>query len=131
MLGIAYANRAKELGKKKDIDKALHHYRRALELNDKLYDAEYAIAMVYYHVKKDTSEAIKRLEKLVRKEPDYFQARFALGTIHYAKGNFPRALSVYENLHSDLERKRDSPVIEEMRKKCKENISLIQLKLAR
>jgi len=131
MLGQAYANRAQELSSKKDTGMALFHYNRALEKNKNLIDAEYGIAILYFYLKKDPQEAIKRLEILVRKEPDFFQGRFALGNFRYSVGNPARALAIYESLYSDLEKKPDSPVMDQMKKNCKENISRIQLELTR
>ncbi len=131
MLGQAYANRAKDLGSKKDIKKSLFHYRRALEKNSNLLDAEYGIALVYFYLQKEKDKGIKILQKLSRREPDFFQARFALGRFWYESGNPAKALSVYESLYSDLQRKKDSPLIEELRKNCKKNISRLMLEMSR
>ncbi len=131
MLGQAYANRANEIPSKKDVDKSLFHYRRALQKNSNLLDAEYGIAMVQLRLQKKREEAIKGLENINRKEPDYYPARFALARVWYESGNPAQALSVYESLYSDLQRKKDSPLVDQLKTKCKKNISRIMLEMSR
>ena len=130
-LGLAYANRAKELESRKDIKKAKHHYGRALEENSQLTDAEYGLALVTFYLEKNRKKGITQMKKIVRRDPEYYQARFALGRFLYEDREPARALSVYESLYSDLQKKEESPKIKEMKKNCKENISRLMMEISR
>jgi tetratricopeptide (TPR) repeat protein len=107
-LGAAYANRANETAGKDDIEKAEHHYKMAVEKNPKIYDASYGLGILTFYLKKDRDKGIEIMKEISFKEPSYYQARFALGRFYYESGEAARALSVYQDHYSDLQKKPDS-----------------------
>lgn len=129
-LGAAYANRGMELSDEKDAENAEKHYRRAYEINPKLTDAKYGLAILMFYMKKKQDEAISVMKSIVSDEKDYYRASFALGRFYYEIKQPSKALSVYERLYSNLEKKQQSPKIKEYKKKCKDNISRIMLELS-
>ncbi len=131
LLGAAYANRGKELSSMDDIKKAEIHYRRAIELNDKMNSARYGLGILAFYLRKDTGKGIEIMKTIVSRDREYYSARFALGRFYYETGKTSRSLSVYEDLYSDLQKKKDSPVIKAYRKKAKENISRVMMELSR
>ncbi len=130
LLGVAYANRGNELSDEKDITLAENHYRRAIAINDKMLDARYGLSILYFYVKKDYEKAIELAKEIINRDKNYYRARFALARFYYEKEEPAKSLSVYEDLYSDLSSKQDSPKIDELRKKCKENISRLMLEMA-
>lgn len=130
-LGLAYANRGSSLENKDDLKKAESHYKTALKINSKITDAEYGLAILHYYKLNRKKEAVKSIRKIVRTKPEYFDAHFALGRIHYENGRLKESLSAYENLYSLLDKKRSSFRIDALKKKCKENISIVMMELNR
>ena len=128
-LGIAYANRGNELKNKSDIDKAEASYKRALERIPSLTNAEYGLALLYFYPKDDRAKGIQMMNDIVRKKPDYYDAHFALGRFYYETGDKRKSLSVYQNLYSLLDARRESPQALELKKKCSENITQLMLEL--
>lgn len=131
LLGAAYANRGKELSNEDDIKKAEIHYKRAIELNDKMNSARYGLGILTFYIKKDTDKGIKIMKSIMKRNREYYSARFALGRFYYETGKKSSSLSVYEELYSDLLKKKDSPIMKEYKKKAKENISRIMMELSR
>jgi tetratricopeptide (TPR) repeat protein len=131
LLGAAYANRGKELGSKDDINKAEVHYKRAIELNDKMNSARYGLGILAFYLKKETDKGIMIMKSIIRRDREYYSARFALGRFYYETGKKNRSLAVYEDLYSDLQKKKDSPLMKEYRKKTKKNISRIMMELSK
>ncbi len=130
-IGMAYANRAKDISAKEDIRKAEFHYRRALKKNSKNNDASYGLGILLFYVKGNRREGFEVMKNLALKSRNYYQARFALGRFHYELGNPEKSLSIYEELHADLQGLADSARNKEYRKRCKENIERLMMELAR
>ncbi len=128
-LAIAYANRGNELKNKNDIDKAEASYKRALEKIPSLTNAEYGLALLYFYLKDDRPKAVQMMTGLIRKKPDYYDAHFALGRFYYETGDKQKSLSVYQNLYSLLDSKKESFQVTELKKKCSENITQLMLEL--
>jgi len=128
-LAIAYANRGNELKNKNDIDKAEASYKRALERIPSLTNAEYGLALLYFYLKEDREKGVQMMNDLVRKKPDYYDAHFALGRFLYETGDKRKSLSVYQNLYSLLDSKKESFQVTELKKKCSENITQLMLEL--
>ncbi len=131
LLGAAYANRGKELDNKDDIQRAETHYRRAIELNNRLNSARYGLGILIFYLKKDHGEGIKIMKSIIGRDREYYSARFALGRFYYETGKLDQSLEVYEDLYSDLRKKSDSPLMIEYRKKVKENISRVMMDRSR
>jgi len=130
-LGAAYANRGKELAEQSDIKKSEHHYRRAIEINPKLTDAEYGLGILTFYMKKNKGKGISIMKSIAAREPNYYQARFALARFYYENRNPSKSLSVYEDLYSDLNSRPESPKMEQYKKNCKKNISRLMMELSR
>ncbi|MFA5520047.1 MAG: hypothetical protein WDA74_12395 [Spirochaetota bacterium] len=129
-LGIAYANRGNELKNKSDIDKAEASYKRALEKIPTLTHAEYGLALLYFYLKEDRGKGLQMMNDIVRKKPDYFDAHFALGRFYYENDEKNKSLSVYQNLYSLLESKKESFQITELKKNCQTNITQLMMEIS-
>lgn len=130
-LAIAMANRGRDLKSDRDIEAAEYQYRRALEINGDFPDAIYGLSILLFYEKKEKEEGLNLMEKLVAGSPTYYRAHFALGRFYYETNQLKKALTVYENLYSELEKKSsDSSTIREYREKCKENIQLLMQELS-
>lgn len=72
------------------------------------------------------------MEQIVARSRTYYRAHFALGKLYYEQGKPEKALSVYESLYSELEKKSgDSDLIKEYREQCAENIRQLMKELSR
>lgn len=127
-IAIAYSNRGKETISKDDISLAVQHYKMAIEKNEKMLDSYYGLAMIYYYQKK-IDLAKKQLRSIITKDNKYYQARFAYGKIQYEGGKKLTSLSVYQNLLSDLESRKESSRIDKLKQQCIKNISQITSEL--
>ncbi|MCL1910970.1 MAG: tetratricopeptide repeat protein [Leptospirales bacterium] len=128
-LAGVYANRAKETGSKDDINMAESHYGKAISRNPEFISAQYGLGLLVFYLKKDQAKGIEIMKELGVRKPDFFEGRFALGRFYYENGEAARALSVYENLYSALQDKKDSNATQEMRNNCKANITRIMSEL--
>lgn len=130
-IAVAYANRAKELNNHSDVSKAEYHYRRALEIQPDYLEARYGLGVFLFYIKKDKENGLKVMETVVRRNRNYYRARFALGRFHYEMNHPERALAIYEDLHTDLQGLPDSSDVRELQKSCKENIERLMTELSR
>ncbi|HSV95336.1 MAG TPA: tetratricopeptide repeat protein [Spirochaetota bacterium] len=129
---VSYANRGKDLGKDEDIRRAEYHYRQAIGINPDYLDAHYGLAILVYYEKGDTALGTSMMEQVVARGGTYYRAHFALGKIYYEQGKPEKALSVYEALCSELERKSDdSTLIREYRQQCGDNVRQLMKELSR
>ena len=129
-LGVAYANRAKDLDSGDDVKSAESHYRRALEINPKLADAAYGLAILTYYLKKDRDTGIAMAKSIIQTDPKYYQAHFALARFYYEKDDPATALAVYERLYDELNREKETPRIKELRRNCQDNITRLMVELS-
>ncbi len=129
-LALAYANRGVELDSGADLDKAEHHYKKALSMQSLYPEARYSYSIFLYYQRDKKKKAIKMLEELVVAKPSYHQARFGLGRFYYEDGNAQKALSVYEQLYADLEKLPESSSVKEYRKSCRQNIERIMREIS-
>ncbi|MBP7584988.1 MAG: tetratricopeptide repeat protein [Spirochaetes bacterium] len=130
-LGVAFANRGKELGKAEDFAQAEHHYRRSLEFGVVKNEAGYALAILqFYHLDRK-EEALGFMEGYIAQNKKLYRARFGLGKMYYEAGKHDRALAVYEDLYADLQKLRESPMVEEYKNACRENISRLTGEMSR
>jgi tetratricopeptide (TPR) repeat protein len=130
-LGVAYANRGKELGRGEDFAQAEHHYRQSLEFGVEKNESGYALAILqFYHLdRKD--EALRLMEGSVAKNRKFYRWRFGLGKMYYESGKPDQAMTVYEDLYADLQKLRESPMVNEYRNACRENISKLTSEISR
>ncbi|MCT4642345.1 MAG: tetratricopeptide repeat protein [Bacteriovoracaceae bacterium] len=76
-------------------DEALFEYNKAVALDSDNLDIRIKIAKVYSK-KGFTSKAMEELKRLKNENPNYIQARVALGLLHYGNGNTIEAQSEWE-----------------------------------
>ena len=129
-LALAYANRGVELDSSSDLDKAEHHYKKALSMQSLYPEARYSYSIFLYYQRDKKEKAIRMLEELVIAEPSYYEARFALGRFYYEDRNPQKALSIYEQLYADLEKQPESARVKEYRKNCRQNIERIMREIS-
>jgi tetratricopeptide (TPR) repeat protein len=126
-IGLAYANRGSESDSRDDINKAEFYYKKAIDMQDNYYDAQNALAILLYFHKDEKTKAILIMEEVVGRNKKNYMARFTLGRFYYESNQVSRALSVYEELNSDLEKLPPSGIIEEFKKNCRDNIQRIMM----
>lgn len=129
-LGLAYANRGNDTGTKDDIDKGEKYYQRAIELQNNYSDAKYALSLLYFFKMDKKDDAIMLLTEVVSSDRTYYKARFALARFLYETEKPDKALNVYEELYSDLEKLPDNQITLEYRDSCKANITRIMSELS-
>jgi tetratricopeptide (TPR) repeat protein len=131
LLGAAYANRAKETDSKDDIAMAESQYGKAVSGNPELSSARYGLGLLVFYLKKERPRGIDIMRELIIRKPDFLDARFALGRFYYENGEPSRALSVYEDLYSALQKRGDSAETQKLLADCKANISRLMSELSR
>ncbi len=130
-LGVSYANRGKELNKSEDIMKAERNYRRALELNRDFSDASYALGILLFYEKDEREEGIRVMERLIASNRSYYSGHLALGRFYYDVDKKEKALSVYEAIYPELEKRASSSKqFQEYRDSCRENIERLMRELS-
>jgi tetratricopeptide (TPR) repeat protein len=112
------------------IDEAIHHYRRALELEPELDDARYNMGVALWKLGR-VADAMVQFREVVSRDPEYAaaynnlgQALLSLGRTEEAVGQFRRALELrpsFEVAHYNLglalaELGRDDEAVEEYRR---------------
>lgn len=124
-LGIAHANRGVERDSQEDIDRAESYYRKALDMKDDLNDARNALAILLFYHKDEKERALALAEEAVAREKKFYIARFTLGRFYYEMNRPEKALSVYEDLHAELEKLPPSEIINDYKNQCRDNIQRI------
>ena len=124
-LGLAYANRGSEKNDAADIDRAEANYQKAIAMQDDYYDARNALAILLFYHKDEKDRAIELMEGVVARNKKHYIARFTLGRFYYETGKLSRALSIYEDLSSDLDKLPPSRIIGEYRNNARDNIQRI------
>lgn len=130
-IGVAYANKAQELNSSSFASKAEFHYKRALEIQPDYQQASYGLGILYFYIIKDRKRGLEEMETVVRKDRNYYLARFALARFHYELNNPAKSLSLYEDLYADLQGLPDSSEIKAYRESCKQNIERLMSELSR
>ena len=115
---------------KDDIDKAVYHYEKALQMEPNYIEAKYGLAILLFYRKNERSKAIQIMDEIAKQNPKFYRARFALGRFYYENKDPGKSLSIYQDLYTDLD-KMDSPLATEYRQACKENIQRITSEMAR
>jgi tetratricopeptide (TPR) repeat protein len=83
------------LDRKKDLDGALRHYQKALELDSDLIGALHGLGKILY-VKKDFDGATAQWQKVLARDPNYAPAHYNLGNILLARKDLNGAMRHYE-----------------------------------
>ena len=78
-------------------DEALFEYNKVISLDPENLEARIKIAKVYAK-KGFISKAIEELRSLKNEQPNYAQARIALGVLHYGNGNVLEAQAEWEKV---------------------------------
>ncbi len=130
LLGLAYANRGKDLGKSDDFSAAELHYRRSLEFGLVNNDSAYALAILLYYQGERKNEAVRLMEEYVKANKKSYQGRFGLARMYYEMGDLNRTLAVYEDLCPDLDRLSDSPMTKEYQEACHDNRQRVSQELS-
>lgn len=131
LIGATYANRAKETNSKSDVDLSEKHYKTALAKNPNMHRASYGLGLLYFYLKNDRQKGIEVMRELSVKKNDFYDARFALARFYYESGEPNRALSVYEELYSSLQKRVDSSDSKSMLQECQANINRIKSEFSR
>jgi tetratricopeptide (TPR) repeat protein len=77
-------------------DDAMHHYRRALELDPYMVPALINLANIHY-ARDETVEAQALYERAIALDAEVFEAHFNLGNILHDMGRYPEALACYRD----------------------------------
>lgn len=93
-LSIAYINRGRSWYFKKDFDKAIADFTKAIEIDPKDADAYYARGLVR-HIKGDYDKAIADYTKVIEINPKRAKAYKARGFCWEAKGQYDKAKADY------------------------------------
>ena len=94
------------------------------------YDAQNALAILLFYHKNEKEKALSIIEGVVSRNKSSYIARFTLGRFYYEMNNLDKALSVYEDLESDLAKLPPSGIINEFKSQCRENIQRIMSELS-
>jgi tetratricopeptide (TPR) repeat protein len=78
-------------------DRAIEQYRRALDLGPAFHDLRYRLARLLLDAGRPI-EARAELETVVQAEPQFYDARAALGLAAYAVGDMPSARAMWTTL---------------------------------
>ncbi len=92
-LGIGYYNRFRisEVKDDADLEKAIHHYETALELNPKLPNANFNLGLIR-HRQKRFKEAIEHFETTIESNPKFMLAYFNIGAYYVDNGQKEKAI---------------------------------------
>lgn len=129
-LGLAHAYRAKDTKSADDIDKAEGYFRKALEMEKDYKDAKFSLAILLFYEKNKRDEARNLMEELVKGNKFFYPARFGLARFTYEMDQPDRALTLYQDLETDLAKASDSSEIIEYRKQSRENINRLLKELS-
>jgi len=130
-LGLAYANRGAEKNSAEDLNKAEFNYRKAIEMDGSLLDAKYALSiLLFYHRENGKEEAQTLINEILIKNHSNYAARFANGRFNYELGNKQKALTIYQELATDLEKLPPSEISKEYKAQCSSNITRIMTELS-
>jgi tetratricopeptide (TPR) repeat protein len=129
-IGLAYANRGSERNSREDIDRAYSYYTQAVDIQDNFYDAQNALAILLFYHKDDKERGLTIIKNVVMRNKKHYIARFTLGRMYYDMNNPEKALQVYEDLNTDLEKLPPSEIINEYKVNCKQNIHRIMSELS-
>ena len=130
-IGLAYANRGVENNSAEDINNAEINYRKAIERSTDLLDAKYALSiLLFYHRDNGKDEALTLINEIIVKNRAYYPARFADGRFNYETGNKERALKIYQDLASDLDKLPPSGINNDYKTECRNNITRIMTELS-
>jgi hypothetical protein len=91
----AYKDRGNEYLKKKDYDKALIEYTKALEINPNYYLVINAIGTVYYE-KGDFDLALKHYNRAIKLDPNDYRAISNRGLVYHAQKKYDLALQDFK-----------------------------------
>lgn len=130
-LGVSYANRGRQLASSDDFNQAAEHYRLAIEISPSLWEARYGLAILKYYEFDQRDEAVEMVRNIIRGEPEYYPARFALGRFLYEDGKPSEALSVYEETYSMLKQAPDIYENRQFIKQAEQNIQRLMTELSR
>ncbi len=130
-LGLAYANRGRDLNRPEDFDRAESQYRRSLDYGMVRNEAGFALAVLLYYQKNKKDDGLRLMEEFASKNKKHYRSRFGLARMYYDSGRPDQSLATYEELYGDLEKLPDSNVKIEYIEACKNNMQRLQGELAR
>ncbi len=92
---IAYNNLGNALFQKGNVDEALVHYQKALEINPDYAEAHVNLGNALLQ-KGNVDEAIVHYQKALQIEPDYAKAHVNLGSVLFQKGDVDEAIAHFQ-----------------------------------
>ena len=93
----AYLRRGNRALARKDLDAAIEAFRRAVQIDPELVEAQRNLALAYVQ-KKDLDAALEVLRDAVQRKGDDLWLRFDLGTTYLAKGLHAQAAEAFEEV---------------------------------
>jgi type IV pilus biogenesis/stability protein PilW len=87
-IGLAYY-------KKKEIDKSIEYYQKAVQLRADNVNAIYNLAYIFEE-KKDFPRALEYYRKVVTMEPSFKEAHYRLGMLYEQQGELPKAMESFQ-----------------------------------
>lgn len=127
-LGVAFANRARELGRTEDYRSAVYHYQLAIEKKAENFNAHFGIAMAYFYGLEEKEKGISHVKTAAEGDPELVEARFAYGRMLYEMQRKSEALNVYQSLLEDLD--SNSTDYDTYRSDVLKNINTITVELS-
>ncbi|MFW5808779.1 MAG: hypothetical protein ACOCWH_06970 [Spirochaetota bacterium] len=128
-LGIAYANRAREINQVEDYRKAVYHYERALEINSGNVSARFGLGMVLFYGLEERKKGLAETKMAAEGDAAFFDARFAYGRMLYDLDRKSEALRVYQGILEDLEN-APSEEYDQHREDVRQNINQLTVELS-
>jgi cytochrome c-type biogenesis protein CcmH/NrfG len=104
------------------LELAERHYRRALDLDPLHSESLYALAVLYVYELGRPQDAEELLVRLLEREKRNADALFLLGNVYYATGRLEEALGAYRRLEG-------LGLAQDRRRKAEENIRTIEEEL--
>ena len=96
------------------VDEAIAHYRRALEINPDYFEAHHNLGVVLFG-RGQVDEAVIHYRKALNINPDCLEARCNLGTALASRGQVEEALANYEKALGLATTQHNSALVDDIR----------------
>ena len=124
-LAASYANIAMNTNNSSYFEKAVFHYKKAIEKNPSDNDALYGLALTEFYGSGNREKGISAMKQAAESDERNMSARFALARMYYETGNTAEALSLYESIYAYAQNMPSSQQKDDYIKNAKSNIDRI------